>query len=159
VDKRNHFYVDVLYCTEHFIRRYVTHSETVKPGFHYPSWRLKLTARVDGWPISITRQHGPCRRACDSTSRVDGPSTRPVNSASGNRALTRGDDREPVSGCHHHCLLDEPTTFDEVVAIWRACQPAFSSEWRAKNDRDYLSHICSRFLVIIHYAYLSTIYS
>jgi len=33
----------------------------------------ELTARVDGWPVSITRQHGPCWRA--------------VNSASGNRAL------------------------------------------------------------------------
>ena len=28
--------------------------ETVKPGFHYPSWRPELTARVDGWPVSIT---------------------------------------------------------------------------------------------------------
>jgi len=38
-----------------------------------------LTARVDGWPVSITRQHGPCWRARVSTSRVDGPC--------GNRAL------------------------------------------------------------------------
>jgi len=28
----------------------------VKPGFHYPSWRLELTTRVDGWPVSITRR-------------------------------------------------------------------------------------------------------
>jgi len=48
----------------------------LKPGFHYPSWRPELTARVDGWPVSITRQHGPCWRARVSTSRVDGPSTR-----------------------------------------------------------------------------------
>ena len=34
----------------------------VKPGFHYPSWRPELTARVDGWPVSITRQHGPSTR-------------------------------------------------------------------------------------------------
>jgi len=27
----------------------------IKPGFHYPSWRTELTARVDGWPVSITR--------------------------------------------------------------------------------------------------------
>ena len=50
----------------------------------------ELTARVDGWPVSITGQHGPCWRACVSTSRVDGPcwrvmetghpSTRAVNS-------------------------------------------------------------------------------
>ena len=44
----------------------------LKPGFHYQRWRPDLTARVDGWPVSITRQHGP--------------STRPVNSASGNRS-------------------------------------------------------------------------
>ena len=37
------------------------------------------TTRVDGWPVSITRQHGPCWRARISTSRVD--------SGSGNRAL------------------------------------------------------------------------
>ena len=27
---------------------------TLKPGFHYPSWRPELMARVDGWPVSIT---------------------------------------------------------------------------------------------------------
>ena len=26
----------------------------------------ELTARVDGWSVSITRQHGPCWRACVS---------------------------------------------------------------------------------------------
>jgi len=36
----------------------------------------ELTARVDWWLVSITRQHGPCWRARVSTSRVDGPSTR-----------------------------------------------------------------------------------
>ena len=83
----------------------------VKPGFHYPSWRPELMARVERWPVSITRQYGPCWQACVSTSRVDGlstrlvemrarqhhpcwqvmetghPSTRAVNSGSGNRAL------------------------------------------------------------------------
>ena len=53
-------------------------TRSLKPGFHYPSWRPELTARVDGWPVSITRKHGPCWRARVSTSRVDGPSTRPV---------------------------------------------------------------------------------
>ena len=24
----------------------------LKPGFHYPSWRPELTARVDGWPVT-----------------------------------------------------------------------------------------------------------
>jgi len=36
------------------------------------------TTRVDGWPVSITRQLGPCWRARVSTSQVDGPSTRLV---------------------------------------------------------------------------------
>ena len=26
----------------------------LKPGFRYPSWRPELTARVDGWPVSIS---------------------------------------------------------------------------------------------------------
>jgi len=50
----------------------------------YPSWRPELTARVDGWPVSITHHHGPCWRVRVSTSRVDAPSTRPINSACGN---------------------------------------------------------------------------
>ena len=33
-----------------------------KPGFHYPSWRPELTARVDGWPVSLPV----------NTGRVDG---------------------------------------------------------------------------------------
>ena len=49
-----------------------------KPGFHYPSCQPELTARVDGWPVSITRQRGPCWWARVSTSRVDGPWTRVV---------------------------------------------------------------------------------
>ena len=49
-----------------------TVKQWLKPGFHYPSWRPELTARVDGWPVSITRQYGPCWRARISTSRVDG---------------------------------------------------------------------------------------
>ena len=48
----------------------------VKPGFHYPSWRPELTARVDGWPVNITRQHGPCWRVMETGH----PSTRAVNS-------------------------------------------------------------------------------
>ena len=49
----------------------ISHNRTKArfPQFHYPSWRPELTARVngpswltarfDGWPVSITRQHGP----------------------------------------------------------------------------------------------------
>jgi len=47
----------------------------------------ELTAWVDGWPVSITRQRGPCWRAHVSTSRVDGPSTRLVET------------RSPVNSC------------------------------------------------------------
>jgi len=36
----------------------------------------ELTVRVDGWPVSITRQHGPSWRARVSTIRVDGPCCR-----------------------------------------------------------------------------------
>jgi len=54
-------------CSQH-----LTLTAKVKPGFHYPSWRPELTARVDGRPVTITRQHGPLTRA--------------VNSGSGNRA-------------------------------------------------------------------------
>ena len=54
---------------------------SIKARFPLP----ELTARVDGWSVSITHQHGPCWRVRVSTSRVDGPSIRPVNSASGNR--------------------------------------------------------------------------
>ena len=43
----------------------------IKPGFHYQSWRPELTARVDGWPVS--------------TSRVDGASTRLVQTKPGLR--------------------------------------------------------------------------
>jgi len=53
-------------------------SVSLKPGFHYPSWRPELTARVDGWPISITRQHGPCWRVMETVTRQLGPSTRVV---------------------------------------------------------------------------------
>ena len=49
---------------------------TLKPGFHYPSWRPELTARVDGWPVSITRQYGPCWRVMETGH----PSTRAINS-------------------------------------------------------------------------------
>ena len=45
----------------------------VKPGFHYqyPSWRPELTARVDGWSVSITRQLGPLTRAVNSGSGTE----------------------------------------------------------------------------------------
>ena len=51
-------------CRAGFGALFVTVVEAValKPGFHYPSWWPELTARVDGWPVSITRQHGPCWR-------------------------------------------------------------------------------------------------
>ena len=51
---------DCIHLLSPYYIAYVCRS--LKPGFHYPSWRRKLTARVDGWPVSITRQHGPCWR-------------------------------------------------------------------------------------------------
>ena len=55
------------------------------------------TTWVDGWPVSITRQHGPSTRLVETRARQHGPcwrvmetgrsSTRAVNSGSGNRAL------------------------------------------------------------------------
>jgi len=60
---------------------------TIKPGFHYPRWRRELTARVDGWPLSITRQHGPCWWARVSTNRVDGPSTRLVENVNNSQSI------------------------------------------------------------------------
>ena len=44
---------------------------SLKPGFHYPSWRPELTARVDGWPFSITRQHGPVVKNLSKQSDYD----------------------------------------------------------------------------------------
>jgi len=47
------------------------------------SLSLVSTTRVDGWPVSITRQHGLCWWVMETGH----PSTRAVNSGSGNRAL------------------------------------------------------------------------
>jgi len=44
----------------------MTKKEGLKPGFHYPSWRPELTARVNVWPVSITRQHGPSTRVVET---------------------------------------------------------------------------------------------
>ena len=52
---------------------------------HNPKARFplaELTARVDGWPVSITRQHGPSTRLVE-TGRL---STRPVLTGNGNRS-------------------------------------------------------------------------
>ena len=54
-------------------RAHTQHWVSLKPGFHYPSWRPELTARVDEWPVSITRQHGR-----KPVTRQLGPSTRVV---------------------------------------------------------------------------------
>ena len=45
----------------------------IKPGFHYPSWRPELTARVDGWPVSISRVDGPSTRLMETRARQHGP--------------------------------------------------------------------------------------
>jgi len=58
----------------------------VKPGFHYPCWRPKLTAWVYGWPVYITRQLGPSTqlmetgRPCWLVMETGHPSTQAINS-------------------------------------------------------------------------------
>jgi len=60
-------------------------------GFYYgPCWRVRVsTSRVDGPSTRLVetraRQHGPCCRVMETGHRH--PSTRAVNSSSGNRAL------------------------------------------------------------------------
>jgi len=81
--------------------KYTPLTVTVKPGFHYPSWRPELTAtsRVDGpcWrPVDVNwasgnarrraRQHGPCWRVMETGHPSTLALTRAVNSGSGNRA-------------------------------------------------------------------------
>ena len=52
----------------------------VKPGFHYPSWRPKLTARVGGRPVSTSRVDRSCWRPVLTGNGNRSPSTRTVNS-------------------------------------------------------------------------------
>jgi len=44
----------------------LTSTSQLKPGFHYSSWRPELTARVDGWPVSITAINGPSTRVVET---------------------------------------------------------------------------------------------
>ena len=49
-------------------------NQPVKPGFHYPSWRPELTARVDGWRVSTSRvDGGPSTRLVETRARQHGP--------------------------------------------------------------------------------------
>ena len=68
--------------------------KSLKPGFHYPSWRAELTAWVDGCQKNAPELTGSTRadnsgvkNAPQFTGRQLGPWTRAVNSDSGNRAL------------------------------------------------------------------------
>ena len=73
------------YCTFVAVHHLRDSAEHLKPGFHYPSSRAELT-RVLGcifWHPS-TRAVNSGVKKC---TRVHGPSARPVNSGSGNRAL------------------------------------------------------------------------
>jgi len=51
-----------IHCINNNDKHAGLYCKTLKLGFHYPSWRPELTAGVDGWPVSITRQHGWCWR-------------------------------------------------------------------------------------------------
>ena len=64
-----------------------------KPGFHYPSWRPELTGDRFPLPVNTGRVDGPSTRLVETraqwkpVTRQLGPFTRAVNSGSGNRAL------------------------------------------------------------------------
>ena len=72
-------------CLHSFIRLLITHADYVWGRLLSPV----STTRVDGWPVSIThwRIDEHVFSLAELTGRVDGPSTRLVNSGSGNRAL------------------------------------------------------------------------
>ena len=77
-------------------------SGTTRWRVHRPNARFplpELTARVDGWPVSITRQHGPCWRVMETGH----PSTRVVETGL-NRYTTphysRLVENECVVGCY-----------------------------------------------------------
>jgi len=58
----------------------------LKPGFHYKlSWRPELTARIDGPSTRLVETARPSTRW--RVMETGHPSTRAVNSGSGNRAL------------------------------------------------------------------------
>ena len=59
----------------------------LKPGFHYPSWRPELTGDRFPLPVNMGRVDGRAFPLAELTGRQHGhPSTRAVNSGSGNRA-------------------------------------------------------------------------
>jgi len=65
---------------------------SLKPGFHYPSWRHGPSTRL---VETRARQHGPSWRVMETGH----PSTRAVNSGSGNRALGYWDTKARYVGC------------------------------------------------------------
>ena len=104
----------------------LTTAHVVRWQIHYLS--PVSTTRVDGWPVSITHQHGPCLRARVSTSRVDGPCWWPVNSGSGNQAL---------SECSTMKLQDE------AVKLFASSQWVEWSLTQLWNTRTVLTNIAS----------------
>jgi len=69
----NHFFMTLVHLV----------IDLTKARFPLPELTARVTARVDGWPVSITRQHGPCWWATVSTSK---PSWWAVLTGNGNRS-------------------------------------------------------------------------
>jgi len=69
-------------CMTCFVFTHTPLVVAIKPGFHYPNWQPELTGDRFPLPVNTGRVDGRI-----STSRVEGPSIRPVNSGSGNRTL------------------------------------------------------------------------
>ena len=105
-ERRQLLLVDVLRKEQEHRQRLVSRFILLKPGFHYPSWR-PVNSGAFFWHQSC-RQLGcifwhPSTRAVNSgvkkCTRVHGPSTRPMNSGSGNRALFS------ILYCSMHCSV------------------------------------------------------
>ena len=107
-------------------RYLISVADRLKPGFHYPNWRPELTARVGGWPVSITRQYGPCWRARVSTSRVDGPSTRHFKKELQNFLALRWEEKP----------LPEPTGINPRFFL--TTRALTSSRWRRHRDAKHV---------------------
>jgi len=63
----------------------------------------ELTSRVDGWPVSITRQHGPCRRVMETGH----PSTRVVETGLNCKLMHSVGAGMIISHYYHNCNHSE----------------------------------------------------
>jgi len=94
---------------------------TLYLGFHYPSWRPELTARVDGWPVSINT--GRVDGWWKPVTRQLGPSTRVVETALIHGTLhTQHDDmtRSVIQKMQYFCERDETVLFAVMQNVVRS---------------------------------------